>query len=217
MDQGPLYLSVKLAIVSTAWLLCLAVPVSYCMVYQRFRGFFLVESIIGLPLVLPPTVLGFFLLTAMGPASIFGRGWENIFGSPLVFTFYGIVVAAIIQSLPFAVQPIKTAFEKIDRQLVETSYVLGVSRFETFFRVILPNARSGLIAAAILSFAHIMGEFGVILMVGGAIPGETKVASIAIYEYVETMQYREGLLLSLTLLAISYGVLLVFNYLNRAD
>ena len=217
MDQGPLYLSVKLAIVATAWLLCLAIPVSYCMVYQRFRGFFLVESIVGLPLVLPPTVLGFFLLTAMGPASVIGRGWESLFGGPLVFTFYGIVVAAIMQSLPFAVQPIKTAFEKIDYQLVETSYVLGASRFETFYRVILPNARGGLVAAAILSFAHIMGEFGVILMVGGAIPGETKVASIAIYEYVETMQYREGLLLSLTLLGISYVVLLLFNYLNRAD
>ena len=217
MDQGPLYLSVKLAIVSTAWLLCLAVPVSYCMVYRRFRGFFLVESIVGLPLVLPPTVLGFFLLTAMGPASVIGRGWESLFGGPLVFTFYGITVAAIIQSLPFAVQPIKTAFEKIDPQLVETAYVLGASRFETFFRVILPNARGGLVAATILSFAHIMGEFGVILMVGGAIPGQTKVASIAIYEYVETMQYREGLLLSLTLLGISYVVLLLFNYLNRAD
>jgi len=217
MDQGPLYLSVKLAVIATAWLLCLAVPVSYCMVYRRFRGFFLVESIVGLPLVLPPTVLGFFLLTAMGPASVIGRGWESLFGGPLVFTFYGITVAAIIQSLPFAVQPIKTAFEKIDHQLVETAYVLGASRFETFFRVILPNARGGLVAATILSFAHIMGEFGVILMVGGAIPGQTKVASIAIYEYVETMQYREGLLLSLTLLGISYVVLLLFNYLNRAD
>jgi molybdate transport system permease protein len=160
MDQGPLYLSVKLAIVATAWLLCLAIPVSYCMVYQRFRGFFLVESIVGLPLVLPPTVLGFFLLTAMGPASVIGRGWESLFGGPLVFTFYGIVVAAIMQSLPFAVQPIKTAFEKIDYQLVETSYVLGASHFETFYRVILPNARGGLVAAAILSFAHIMGECG---------------------------------------------------------
>ena len=216
MDREPLVLSVKLAIVATAWLLCMAVPVSYCLVFHRFRGFFLVESIIGLPLVLPPTVLGFFLLTAMGPASLFGRGWEDIFGSPLVFTFYGIVTAAVIQSFPFAVQPIKTAFEKIDCRLVETAYVLGASRFKTFFRVILPNARNGLIAATVLSFAHIMGEFGVILMVGGAIPGRTKVASIAIYEYVETMQYREGLLLSLTLLAISYAVLLLFNYLNRA-
>lgn len=216
MDQGPLYLSVKLAIVGTACLLCLAVPISYCVVYRRFKGFFMLESIIGLPLVLPPTVLGFFLLNAMGPESIIGRAWEGLFGRPLVFTFYGIVIASVLQSLPFAVQPIKTAFEKIDLHLVETAYVLGASRLETFYRVVLPNARGGLVAAAILSFAHIMGEFGVILMVGGAIPGETKVASIAIYEFVETLQYEHAWKLSLTLLAISYFVLLLFNYLNKA-
>ncbi|MBU0484262.1 MAG: molybdate ABC transporter permease subunit [Proteobacteria bacterium] len=216
METEPLYLSIKLATVGTVFLLCLAIPVSYCLIYHRFRGIFLAESIIGLPLVLPPTVLGFFLLSAMGPASVLGQIWESIFGHPLVFTFYGIVIAAIIQSLPFAVQPIRAAFEKIDQHLVETAYVLGASKLKTFYRVILPNARSGLVAAAILSFAHIMGEFGVILMVGGAIPGETKVASIAIYECVETMQYQNAWQLSFILMVMSYLVLLLFNYLNKA-
>jgi len=215
MDMNPLYLSLQLALVGMGFLLITAVPISYCMVFQRFRGFFFVESIVGLPLVLPPTVLGFFLLVAMGPASAFGRGWETLFGRPLVFTFSGIVMAAVLQGLPFAVQPLKTAFARVDRHLVETAYVLGASPMRTFFKVILPNARGGLVAAAILSFAHIMGEFGVILMVGGSIPAKTKVASIAIFEFVETMQYHHARVLSLTLLGISYAVLLLFNYLNR--
>jgi molybdate transport system permease protein len=215
MDMTPLYLSLQLAAVGTGCLLVAAVPISYCLVFQRFPGLVFVESIVGLPLVLPPTVLGFFLLIALGPASAFGRGWETLFGRPLIFTFAGIVMAAVLQGLPFAVQPLKTAFAKVDRHLVETAYVLGASPIRTFFKVVLPNARGGLIAAAILSFAHIMGEFGVILMVGGSISGKTKVASIAIYEFVETMRYQHAWVLSLTLLTISYAVLLLFNYLNR--
>ena len=215
MDLTPLYLSAKLALTSTLLLLVLAVPLSYCLVYRRFRGLFLLESLTSLPLVLPPTVLGFFLLIGLGPDSIIGRYWQNIFGTPLVFTFAGIVAASMIHTLPYAIQPLKTAFQKIDQHLVETAYVLGTSRFGTFRRVILPNAKGGLLAAAILAFAHIMGEFGVVLMVGGSIPGQTKVAAIAIFEQVETLQYRSAWLLSLTLLAMSYGVLLLFNYLNR--
>ncbi len=215
MDLTPLYLSAKLALISTFILLSIAAPLTYWLVYSPVRGKYLIESLIGLPLVLPPTVLGFFLLIVMGPEGLFGRPWENLTGSALVFTFTGIVIAAMAHSLPYAFQPLKTAFERVDRRLLESAYVLGCSKWAAFFRVVLPNTINGLGAAAILAFAHTMGEFGVILMVGGSIPGETRVASIAIYEYVEALRYREAWLLSLALVAISYLVLLAVNLLNR--
>ena len=169
----------------------------------------------NLPLVLPPTVLGFYMLMMMGPKGIGGRMWETLGGGPLLFTFTGIVVASLIYSIPFAIQPMKAAFEKIDRRLMENAYVLGLSRLRTFIRVIIPNSLSGIAAAAILVFLHSMGAFGVLLMVGGSIPGETKVASIAIYEAVETMKYREAALMSLCFIPVSYGFLLLMNRLNR--
>jgi len=216
MDLTPLYLSAKLALISTVVLLAIAAPLTYWLVYYRVRGRYFIESLITLPMVLPPTVLGFFLLVAMGPQGTIGRFWEHLTGLPLVFTFAGIVVAAMAHSLPYAFQPLKTAFERVDKRLLESAYVLGCSRRAAFFRVVLPNTVNGLAAATILSFAHTMGEFGVILMVGGSIPGKTKVASIAIYEYVEALRYREAWLLSLALVAISYLVLLAANILNRS-
>ena len=141
--------------------------------------------------------------------------WETLGGGPLLFTFTGIVVASLIYSIPFAIQPMKAAFEKIDRRLMENAYVLGLSRLRTFIRVIIPNSLSGIAAAAILVFLHSMGAFGVLLMVGGSVPGETKVASIAIYEAVETMKYREAALMSLCFIPVSYGFLLLMNRLNR--
>ncbi|RUM88032.1 MAG: molybdate ABC transporter permease subunit [Thermodesulfatator sp.] len=215
MDLFPLYLSAKLALITTVLLLILAAPVAYFLVYVRFPGKPLIEALIGLPLVMPPTVLGFYLLVILGPKGILGRLWQEITGQPLIFTFPGIVLASLIYSFPFAVQPLKTAFEKIDRRLLEVAYVLGCSPFMTFFKVIVPNALNGVAASAILAFAHTMGEFGVVLMVGGSIPGKTRVASIAIYEYVESLRYREAGLLSLALVMISYLVLLTVNFLNR--
>ena len=208
MDVFPLCLSLKLALVSTFLLLILAAPAAYLLAYVSFPGKALVEALVNLPMVLPPTVLGFYLLVLMGPKGPLGRLWEALVGGPLVFTFPGIVLASLAYGLPFAVQPIKTAFEKLDPRLLEVSYVLGCSPFKTFFRVILPNSIEGLAASAILSFAHSIGEFGVVLMVGGSIPGKTKVASIAIYEYVEALRYSEAAHLSLILMGVSYLVLL---------
>ncbi|HFQ89440.1 MAG TPA: molybdate ABC transporter permease subunit [Desulfobulbus sp.] len=215
MDLTPLFLSAKLSLISTTMLLLLAMPLAALLVFVRFPGRFLADSLVNLPLVLPPTVLGFYLLVIMGPDGPVGRAWTALTGSTMVFTFAGIVLAAMVHSLPFAVQPLKTAFEKIDRRLLEMADVLGSSPTAVFFRVILPNATGGIAASAVLAFAHTMGEFGVILMVGGSIPGRTRVASIAIYEYVEAMRYREAAILSLVLVAISYAVLLLVNTLNR--
>ena len=212
-----LYLSAKLAIISTAILIILVTPVVYLLAYHRFPGRVLLDSLISLPLVLPPTVLGFYLLIAMGPKSPLGSGFEAVFGSQLVFSFTGIVLASMLHSLPYAAQPLKAAFEKIDRRLLESAYVLGTSPAAAFFRVILPNSVGGLTAAVILAFAHTMGEFGVILMVGGSIPGETKVASIAVFELVESLRYREAWILSLALVVISYIVLLGVNFINSRD
>ncbi|MBC8318812.1 MAG: molybdate ABC transporter permease subunit [Desulfobulbaceae bacterium] len=214
MDLTPLYLSAKLSMISTALLLVLALPLCCLLVFGRFRGKFLLDALVSLPLVLPPTVLGFYLLIIMGPQGI-GTLWEKATGWQLVFSFAGIVIAAMVHSLPFAVQPLKASFEKIDTRLLEMSEVLGCSPVATFFRVIIPNSLNGIAASAILTFAHTMGEFGVILMIGGSIPGSTKVASVAIYEHVESMQYSEAAILSLFLVGASYAMLLVINYLNQ--
>ncbi len=215
MDLTPIYLSAKLSLVSTAILLTLAIPLAAVLVFLPFRGRFLLDSLVNLPLVLPPTVLGFYLLVIMGPDGLVGRLWFGLSGGSIVFTFGGVVLAAMVHSLPFAVQPLKTAYEKIDIRLLEMANVLGTSPVSTFFRVVLPNSINGIVASAILAFAHTMGEFGVILMIGGSIPGKTKVASIAIYEYVEAMQYREAAILSLILVVISYAILLLVNMLGK--
>jgi len=217
MDMQPLYLSAKLALVSTAILMLLVTPLAYFLAYYRFRGKVLVDSLISLPLVLPPTVLGFYLLIVMGPRSPVGHGFESVFGTPLVFSFAGIVIASMLHSLPYAVQPLKGAFEKIDHRLLESAYVLGTSSVAAFFRVVLPNSLGGLAAAVVLAFAHTMGEFGVILMVGGSIPGETKVASISVFELVESLNYQEAWRLSLALMVISYLVLLGVNFINSRE
>lgn len=217
MDFFPLYLSAKLALITTVILLVVAAPVAYCCACYRFTAKPYVEAFISLPLVMPPTVLGFYLLLIMGPNGALGRSWENLTGQRLCFTFTGIVLASLIYSFPFAVQPLKAAFEKIDNRMLESAYVLGCSRMQTFYRVIIPNSLNGILVAAILTFAHTMGEFGVVLMVGGSIPGETKVASIAIYEYVESLRYGDANMLSLALVVTSYLVLVVVNFLNRRN
>ncbi len=215
MDWQPFFLSLKLAAVSTFLLIILAAPLAYTLALARFAGKAFLEALINLPMALPPTVLGFYLLVIMGPKGFLGRYWETITGSPLIFTFQGIVIALLIYCLPFAIQPMKAAFEKIDRSMLESAYVLGLSPLSTFLRVIIPNSVSGLAAAAILVFIHSIGAFGVLLMVGGSIPGETKVASIAIYEAVESLAYREAGLMCLVLIPISYSFLLLLNLITR--
>jgi molybdate transport system permease protein len=217
MDWQPLILSLKLAAVSTFLLIILAAPLAYALAIARFAGKAFLEALINLPMALPPTVLGFYLLVIMGPKGFLGRFWETVTGATLVFTFQGIVIALLIYCLPFAIQPMKAAFEKIDRSMLESAYVLGLSPLATFLRVIIPNSVSGLAAAAILVFIHSIGAFGVLLMVGGSIPGETKVVSIAIYEAVESLAYREAGLMCLVLIPISYSFLLLLNLITKRN
>ncbi len=217
MDYYPIYLSFKLAMVTTLILVFLACPMASLLAYSQFRGKPFLEALVNLPLVLPPTVLGYYLLLFMGPRGPMGALFEEVTGERIIFSFPGIVLASLVYSLPFAVQPLKNAFERLDTRLIETAYVLGLSRTETFFRVILPNSVGGLMVAIILTFAHTVGEFGVVLMVGGSIPKETKVASIAIYEYVESLRYHEANLISLLLSVLSYLVLVLVFFVNRRE
>jgi molybdate transport system permease protein len=215
IDLLPIFVSLKLATVTTAILMVFATPLAYVLAHSRFRGKSLIEAMVNLPMVLPPTVMGFYLVIAMGPKGLAGRFWERLTGGPLLFTFLGIAIAAAVCSLPFALQPMKAAFQKIDRRMLENAYVLGLSRSQALFRVVIPNSISGIAAASILVFLHSMGAFGVLLMVGGSIPGETKVASIAIYEAVESMNYGEAGFTALCFIPISYCFLLLVNKLNE--
>ena len=214
MDLVPLYISLKLASVTTLVLIMFSAPLAYSLVFHRVAGKSFLEAAINLPIVLPPTVLGFYLLVALGPRSAIGTGWNSLFGFQLLFTFTGIVIASIIYSMPFAVAPMKAAFLRIDPRLVENAQALGLSPVAIFFRVIIPNSLAGVAASAILVFLHTIGEFGVILMVGGSIPGRTKVASIAIYEAVEALRYRDAWLMSVMLVPVCFAFLLVVNRLT---
>ncbi len=215
MDYLALYVTLKLALVTTIFLMILAAPIAYILAYYRFPGKSLLEALAYLPMALPPTVIGFYLIIIMGPKGFAGRAWETLTGGSLLFTFMGITIASIIYSIPFAVQPMKAAFQKVDRRLLENAYILGLSKRAAFLKVIIPNSVNGIAASAVLVFLHSIGAFGVLLMVGGSIPGVTKVASIAIYEAVETMNYQVAGLLSLSLVPISYAFLLLINKLNK--
>jgi molybdate transport system permease protein len=214
MDFLSLWVTLKLAIVTTIILLIIAAPLAYALAYLRFPGKSLFEALIYLPIALPPTVMGFYLIIAMGPHGFIGRAWGALTGGSLLFTFLGIAAASVLYSIPFAVQPMKAAFQKIDPRLLENASVLGLSRSAAFIRVVLPNSASGIVAAAILVFLHSIGAFGVLIMVGGSVPGVTKVASIAVYEAVEAMDYRTAGLMSLCFIPISYAFLLLVNRLN---
>lgn len=217
MDYLALYVTLKLALVTTVFLMVLAAPVAYFLAYTRFPGRSFLEALIYLPLALPPTVIGFYLIIFMGPKSCIGQLWETLTGGSLLFTFLGITIASIIYSIPFAVQPMKAAFQKIDRRLLEAAYILGLSKRAAFLRVIIPNSVGGIAASAVLVFLHSIGAFGVLLMVGGSIPGETKVASIAIYEAVEMMNYPAAGLIAASFIPISYAFLLLINKLNEGS
>ena len=196
----------RMALVA-AILLVIALPLAYWLTFSRWRGKFLVEAVIALPLVLPPTVLGFYVLLAIGSRSPIGRFWQRSTGHGLAFTFESLVLASIIYSLPFAVQPIAAAFSQLDRTLVDASATLGATRWRTFARVVLPLSLEGVVAGAVLSFAHTVGEFGVVLMVGGNLPGVTRTISISIYDQVQASQYDAANQTALALLAFSFVVL----------
>jgi molybdate transport system permease protein len=191
------------------------VPLAYWLAYSRWRGKFLVESMVALPLVLPPTVLGFYMLLAMGPRGPLGRFWQAAFGHGLAFTFAGLVLASVLYSLPFAVQPLVAAFEGVDRKLLDASAVLGAGALRTFWRVILPMSVPGVVTALVLSFAHTLGEFGVVLMVGGNLAGVTRTVSIDIYDHVQSLEYAAANRLAFVLLAFSFVVLSVVYGVNR--
>jgi molybdate transport system permease protein len=205
----------KLAGLTAVILLVIGLPIAYWLSFSRWRLKFLVESVVALPLVLPPTVLGFYILVAIGPHSPFGRLYTSIVGHPLPFTFEGLLLASVLYSLPFAVQPFATAFDQVDRRLVDASWTLGVSKLGTFLRLILPMSVAGVVTGFVLSFAHTLGEFGVVLMVGGNIEGETRTVSIDIYDNVQALDYWAAGKTALFLLAISYGVLLAVYAMNR--
>ncbi|MDG2088313.1 MAG: molybdate ABC transporter permease subunit [Arenicellaceae bacterium] len=207
-DIEALTLTLKLAAVSTVILLLLGTPLAWWLAHTRWRAKFLIESVIALPLVLPPTVLGFYLLLALGPNGIAG-------GSTLAFTFFGLVVGSVIYSLPFVVQPLQDAFINVGRRPLEIAATLRTSPIRAFFSVAIPLARPGFITAAILGFAHTLGEFGVVLMIGGNIPGKTRVASIAIYDHVESLEYAQAHILAAVLLVISFVMLVAVFILNR--
>ena len=211
----PLLLSLKLSSVTTLLLLVLGVPFAYWLVFTRFRWKFLVESVVALPLVLPPTVLGFYLLMVIWANSFVGQWYETVFNKPLAFSFQGLVLGSFLYSLPFAVQPIQTAFSSVDKKLLEASWSLGRSNVYTFFRVILPLSRHGIITGCVLSFAHTLGEFGVILMIGGNIPGITRVASVAIYDEVQSLNYGSANMYAAILLSFSFIILALVYFTNR--
>jgi molybdate transport system permease protein len=207
--------SLELALTTTLVLMVLGIPIAYWLAFSEKRWSFLVESIVALPLILPPTVLGFYVLVALGPRSPVGRAYEQLFGSTIPFTFKGLVVASTLYSLPFAVQPVVSAFASVNRRLIEASWTLGVSRWGTFLRVILPQSRAGLITGAVLSFAHTIGEFGVVLMVGGNIEGQTRTISIAIYDDVQALHYAQANATALLLLIFSFAILATVYSINR--
>lgn len=210
-----LWLSVRLAVCVSAILLMLGMPLAYWISQTKWRGKFLVESIVALPLVLPPTVLGFYVLVAMGANGPLGKLWIAWFGHTLAFTFSGLIVASVLYSMPFAVQPLVAAFESVDERLLDAAKVLGAGRWRTFRRIVLPLSISGVIVAAVLSFAHTLGEFGVVLMVGGNIPGVTRTVSIDIYDHVQSLEYGAANRMALALLFISFAVLSTIYSVNR--
>jgi len=215
MNWLAIWVTFKLASLTAAALLVIGLPIAYWLAYSAWRWKFIVESIVALPLVLPPTVLGFYILVAIGPHSPVGRFYAELVGHPLPFTFEGLLFASILYSLPFAVQPFATAFEQVDRKLIEASWTLGLSKVKTFFKLILPLSTAGLITGVVLSFAHTLGEFGVVLMVGGNIEGVTRTVSIDIYDEVQALNYAGAAKTAAFLLVISYLVLLLVYAMNR--
>jgi molybdate transport system permease protein len=214
-DLGPLWLTLHLAFITTAILTVIGTPLAWWLAHTPSRAKSAVEAVTALPLVLPPTVLGFYLLVFLSPTSPIGSLWMDLTGDTLTFSFTGLVIASVFYSLPFTVQPLQGAFEAIGRGPLEAGATLRASPIDTFFTIAAPMALRGYLTATVLTFAHTIGEFGVVLMVGGNIPGRTKVISIAIYEHVETINYADAHILSAGLLVFSFVVLLLVYTANR--
>src|SRR6059036_2567576 len=211
MNWQALATTLKLASVTSIVLMIISLPLSYWVAFSKWRWKFLVEAIVALPLVLPPTVLGFYVLIAIGPYSPIGRTYARVAGHGLPFTFEGLLIASVLYSMPFAVQPFAAEFASVDRRLLEASWSLGVSPLATFRRVVMPLSVRGLVTGIVLSFAHTLGEFGVVLMVGGNLPGVTRTVSISIYDAVQALDYQSASRTSLLLLVVSF-VILAFTY-----
>ncbi len=212
---GPLWLSMQLAFVTTVVLIGLGTPLAWWLSRTETRWKPVMQAIVAMPIVLPPTVLGFYLLILLGPEGAIGSWWVTLTGNALTFSFTGLVIASTVYSLPFAVQPLQNAFESLPRQTLERAWTLGASPLDAFFSVAVPLAKRGFVSAAVLSFAHTLGEFGVVLMVGGNIPGKTRVVSIAIYDHVEMLDYSSAHQLSLVLLAFAFLALLAMFAVNH--
>lgn len=209
MDTVALLLTLRLALVTTAILLLLAVPLAYWLAFTGSRVKGLVQAVCALPIVLPPTVLGFYLLVGLGPRTAFGRVLTHLLGHPLAFSFAGLVVGSVIYSLPFAVQPLTAGFAAVDRSMLDAATTLGSGRWDRMLRVVLPLSRGSLLTASVLSFAHTVGEFGVVLMIGGNLPGATRTLSIALYDQVQDFQYAQANRTALFLLAICLVALIL--------
>ncbi len=215
LDMTPVWITVKLSAMTVALLLLAGTPLAWWLAFSRSRIKPVIEAITALPLVLPPTVLGYYLLVALGPNGIPGSWWAGWSGQPLAFSFAGILIASCLYSLPFVVQPLQAAFEGMGRQSLEAAWTLGASRLRSFITIVIPQVRRGLLMAVVLGFAHTVGEFGVVLMVGGNIPGETQVISIAIFEQVEMLNFAAASRLSLGMLVFAFMVLWLVYSVNR--
>ncbi len=215
LQLAPLWLTLKLATVTTIALLTFGTPLAWWLSRTRSRAKTAIEAIVALPLVLPPTVLGFYLLIGLGPNGIVGAPWHAVSGSGLAFTFPGLVIGSVLYSMPFVVQPLQNAFEAVGERWLEAAASLRASPLDAFFSVVAPLSRGGFVTAATLGFAHTVGEFGVVLMIGGNIPGRTQVLSIAIYDHVETLEYTQAHLLAAGLLVFSFLVLFSVYRINR--
>lgn len=218
LDWSPIILTLQLALITTVILLVISIPLAYWMTNTKSRIKPIIEAIVSLPLVLPPTVLGFYLLIAFSPESGIGSFLNDVFGLKLAFSFSGLVIGSIIYSLPFMVQPLQAGFASLPSSLSEASFVLGKSKYQTITKVLIPNIKKSILTGVVLTFAHTVGEFGVVLMIGGNIPNQTKVVSIAIYDEVESLNYSTAHVYSGILLAVTFAILLlVYINNNRAN
>ena len=212
---GPLLLTIKLATITTVILLIIGTPVAWWLSTTRLKIKPLIETIVALPIVLPPTVMGFYLLILLSPQSAIGGWWLDITGETLTFNFIGLVIASVLYSFPFVVQPLQSTFESVGRDLMEAAHTLGAKPLDAFFSVAMPLAKRGFLTATVLGFAHTLGEFGVVLMVGGNIPEETRVISIAIYDHVEMLEYGKAHTLSAILLGFAFLSMLLMYTINH--
>lgn len=215
IDYTPFYLTLKLAFTTTVILFIFGLPLAYLLSYSKIRLKSFIEALVALPLVLPPSVLGFYLLLILSKNGFLGKFWQELFGHQLAFHYEGIVIASVIFSFPFMVHPLLSGFRSVNKSLIEASYTLGKSKIQTLFKVILPNMKPAILTGLVLSFAHTIGEFGVVLMVGGSIDGETKVVSIAIYDAVEKIDYATAHVYAAILYALSFFTLLVVYMFNK--